>query len=287
MPNRPMRPCKHYGCRELVQSGYCKEHENNNKTKRNKDIDSKRLNANQRGYTYRWQKERLIFLQKNPLCVHCLEAGRLTPANIVDHIVPHKCDTNLFWDKKNNWQALCKKCHDIKTLTEDSDWKNCGTIYYPYNIPKLIIPLNVVCGPIASGKSTYIQNNKGDKDYVIDVDEIISQISGLSIYEADFNIYVDEAIVERNTRLAKLTWHTEYKKVWLAATSASKWQRDYWRDRYQATVYVLETDVDECIKRMNQDKRRHNNNYNLKEKEILIRSWWKKYQRSDDDIIIM
>jgi 5-methylcytosine-specific restriction protein A len=39
-------------------------------------------------------------------------------AVVVDHIIPHKGDKALFWDS-GNWQALCKRCHDVKTATED------------------------------------------------------------------------------------------------------------------------------------------------------------------------
>ena len=39
-------------------------------------------------------------------------------ATVVDHIVPHRGDPKLFWDT-DNWQALCKQCHDHKTMTED------------------------------------------------------------------------------------------------------------------------------------------------------------------------
>ncbi|WP_330848890.1 HNH endonuclease [Mangrovicoccus ximenensis] len=33
------------------------------------------------------------------------------PAQVVDHIQPHRGDQSLFWDV-SNWQALCKCCHD-------------------------------------------------------------------------------------------------------------------------------------------------------------------------------
>ena len=54
------------------------------------------------------------FLRRNPLCVECLKRGRIAPATVVDHIVPHRGDEKLFWDERN-WQALCKACHDRKT----------------------------------------------------------------------------------------------------------------------------------------------------------------------------
>ncbi|MGM9590559.1 MAG: HNH endonuclease signature motif containing protein, partial [Faecousia sp.] len=43
-------------------------------------------------------------------------AGRLTPATVVDHIIPHRGDRKLFWDE-SNWQPLCKDCHNRKTGT--------------------------------------------------------------------------------------------------------------------------------------------------------------------------
>ncbi|WP_233882799.1 HNH endonuclease [Brevibacillus laterosporus] len=42
----------------------------------------------------------------------------LTGATVVDHIVPHKGDKTLFWDRKN-WQPLCEQCHNRKTARED------------------------------------------------------------------------------------------------------------------------------------------------------------------------
>ena len=48
----------------------------------------------------------------------CLQQGRYEKATVVDHITPHKGNQQLFWDR-NNWQPLCKQCHDRKTATED------------------------------------------------------------------------------------------------------------------------------------------------------------------------
>ena len=80
--------------------------------------DSRRGTANQRGYNYKWRKLRGGYLLDHPLCVLCKSEGIITSANIVDHVVPHKGDQKLFWNKRN-WQSLCKRHHDIKTATED------------------------------------------------------------------------------------------------------------------------------------------------------------------------
>lgn len=77
--------------------------------KRRAVADDRRGTAHERGYNARWRKARATFLRRNPLCVEC---GK--PALIVDHIVPHRGDSTLFWDTEN-WAAMCKACHDKKT----------------------------------------------------------------------------------------------------------------------------------------------------------------------------
>lgn len=54
----------------------------------------------------------------NPFCVKCYEEGHITMATVVDHIVPHRGDQKLFWDR-GNWQPLCEHHHNVKTMTED------------------------------------------------------------------------------------------------------------------------------------------------------------------------
>ena len=60
-----------------------------------------------------------MYLAAHPLCEKCLKEGRYTKATVVDHIKPHRGDPKLFWDP-DNWQTLCKRCHDKKTGEFDS-----------------------------------------------------------------------------------------------------------------------------------------------------------------------
>lgn len=59
-----------------------------------------------------WRKARIAFLREHPFCAMCGKALRGADA-VVDHIRPHRGDPVLFWDE-NNWQALCKFCHDSR-----------------------------------------------------------------------------------------------------------------------------------------------------------------------------
>lgn len=104
MPRKPERPCRHPGCAVLSHACYCPAHRK----------QYERASSSARGYGARWRRERERFLRSNPLCVHCRSEGRLVPATVVDHIVPHRGDEKLFWDREN-WQSLCKRCHDQKT----------------------------------------------------------------------------------------------------------------------------------------------------------------------------
>ncbi|MCM3761049.1 HNH endonuclease [Alkalihalobacillus oceani] len=117
MPTKPKKPCRQPGCPELTDKRYCLTHQKKHE----------RGSATSRGYGYKWQKARKQYLKVNPLCVRCIKSGRVTPAKVVDHIIPHRGDQQPFWDV-GNWQALCKKCHDRKTRTEDQ-YQEYG--YYP------------------------------------------------------------------------------------------------------------------------------------------------------------
>ena len=119
MPYKSKHPCSQDGCPKLIPYGqrYCEEHK-----KMHPEV--MRLSST-RGYSSRWRRESKIFLKAHPLCAICQKNGRYTQATVVDHIIPHRGDQTLFWDREN-WQALCKPCHDRKTWTEDK----CPVYHY-------------------------------------------------------------------------------------------------------------------------------------------------------------
>jgi hypothetical protein len=64
-------------------------------------------------------------LKRDPLCVLCIAAGRTPypPSTVVDHVIPHNGNLDLFTDPKN-LRGLCKPCHDRKTATQDGGFGN-------------------------------------------------------------------------------------------------------------------------------------------------------------------
>jgi 5-methylcytosine-specific restriction protein A len=134
MPAHPLRPCRQPGCGALVREkhGLCPAH----LAGARRCTDAKRENANARGYTWQWRKAREHFLRLHPLCecAECRAVGRIMPASVVDHIIPHRGDMALFWDR-SNWQAMSKPCHDRKTARENGGFGNLPAPRPPHARP--------------------------------------------------------------------------------------------------------------------------------------------------------
>lgn len=65
-----------------------------------------------------WVRAARAFKASHPFCVNAHRLlGCTLVTELVDHIVPHRGDTQLFWDMAN-WQPMCRHCHAIKTAAE-------------------------------------------------------------------------------------------------------------------------------------------------------------------------
>ena len=109
MPIAPLKPCSRPSCQNLSTGGMCPKCRPKVKT-----TDTDRKSSSSRGYDRKWGVARLRYLARHPLCVECEQAGRIKPATVVDHIIPHKGDKKLFW-LVSNWQSLCRFHHNSKT----------------------------------------------------------------------------------------------------------------------------------------------------------------------------
>ena len=55
-------------------------------------------------------------LSRNPLCAACLSKNIVTQAEHIDHVIPHRRDSDRFM--VNLFQGLCAPCHTQKTRLE-------------------------------------------------------------------------------------------------------------------------------------------------------------------------
>lgn len=102
-----IRLCTQPGCpREATYRGRCGEHA--------RPLNRER-SPRRRGYGSRWDRIARGVLRAEPLCRTCKGEGKVTAADLVDHIVA-KVDGGS--DQRENLQPLCRPCHGIKTSAE-------------------------------------------------------------------------------------------------------------------------------------------------------------------------
>ena len=72
-----------------------------------------------------WQRLRLMVLKDEPFCRYCAELKKITPAEMVDHILPVKDRPDLAF-VYDNLQPLCRDCHDSVKRREEATGKRIG-----------------------------------------------------------------------------------------------------------------------------------------------------------------
>lgn len=94
-------------------SGFCQAHK---RPAPGSFADPSRGSRHERGYGTAWDKLRKVVLQRDRgLCQPCLQAGRVTVATHVDHVVPKSQGGT---DDESNLRAICRPCHQAKTDQE-------------------------------------------------------------------------------------------------------------------------------------------------------------------------
>lgn len=232
--------------------------------------------------TAAWQRLRSAHIAKEPMCVECAARGIVRAVAIVDHKRPHQGDTALFYDSAN-LVSLCKPHHDVIKQREEVAAGYHGAFQHrPEWLRPSIIPLTIVCGPPASGKSTYVSERAGKRDMVIDLDVIASGLAQSSLHGWDRAKWLGPAIRLRNAMLGELSKPNRYDAAWLILSAAKPEHRQWWADKMQpASVVVLEAPAAVCMERVRADAER-----NREATFEAIGKWWSAYGRRDGDVIV-
>ena len=243
-------------------------------TKKHKPFNDRQGSAHSRGYTHKWREARLVWLASNPLCVHCQAQGRITTANEVDHIIPHRGDNDLFWDT-NNWQSLCKRCHGRKSSLEAND----KGLYVPDTLLAPPQPVYLVCGPSGAGKTTYAQQHATQLDLIIDLDIIKARLSDTPIHETPEK-HTKPALMERNRMLATLHNRSDIERVFFIVSAGRTTDRRQWVELLKPRqVIILATPPEICRQRLKE--RKHAKHY-----INAMQQWWQDYERQPFDEVI-
>ena len=252
--------------------------------------------------TARWQRRREQQLREEPLCRIHRERGEIVPATVADHIQRHAGDPEKFWT--GELQSLCAPCHDSAKQSEErlgyskeigaNGWPvderhpfHAGaaakprSLWFPSDLlwPKGLLPsalpLTIVCGPPASGKSTYVQERAASHDVVIDLDTIAQELCGDARTE-DRNTR-RRALEERNSRLRALAGErVDGRRAWFITTAALADTRRQWASMLRPeSVIVLATPMTTCLDRVKADEQR---NRHRGEQTEAIERWWRDYK---------
>lgn len=248
-----------------------------NRKPRARAPDTQRPNAHQRGYCSKGWKaaRREVLLRDGYQCQACGALVHGKRAH-VDHII-RKADGA--GDEIAGLQTLCASCHAKKTIREtNGDAKPETWSLHPKWMPRACIPVTLVCGPPASGKSTYVEQNKRATDLVIDLDVIASGMAGTTLHAWGMK-WLGGAVRKRNEILANLHKPDakKHRMAWLIVSEPKAEDRQWWVDRLGATrVVVMEVGVSTCEARMLTDPERSSRCGAPSE-------WWQAYTRRHGD----
>lgn len=183
-------------------------------------------------------------LQIFPICAECRKQGRVKATEVIDHIVPLAAGGE---DDDSNCQGLCFDHHAEKTALESNSYAAAN---HPDWLEPSAIPLTIVCGPPASGKTTYVNERAGPFDTIICFDTILAGLAPAykhwtgSLTSDLFN----KAVRLRNSKLANLSRATS-GRAWFIISAPTQAERDWWQQKLGGETLLLHPGADECKRR--------------------------------------
>jgi 5-methylcytosine-specific restriction endonuclease McrA len=235
---------------------------------------ARKQTTTERGYGWHWQQVRLGVLRNEPLCRFCSEQGLVVVAAEVDHI-----DGNSHNNDLENLRPLCRVCHLRRTAEDQAFGK---MMWRPNWLKPSLVPLHIVCGPPASGKSYFVRRHAGPNDLVMDLDEIASKLSGQPGHSWDRVQWLTPAIRARNEMLGDIARRTDWPAAWLVVSEAKGLNRQWWADTVKPERIVLMTTPKQiCVQRARLDADR-----NQRGTEMIIEKWFANFtSRRGDELV--
>ena len=256
---------------------------------RDRERQALRPSPAERGYDDEWRVARKLHLLANPMCTvpSCTRS-----ATDVDHVVSIAERPELRLDP-SNFRSMCHEHHAQRTA-RDQGFARTGSLNavnapqrgasHPTWLGPSVVPITVVCGPPASGKSAFVQERAGARDLILDLDVIASMITMRPIYQAPASAR-DAALRWRNQHLKLCSIRRAWPSAWLIVSEPKAPWREWWATTLKPTrVVVIEAPADACLARIWADDRRP---------EMVkcvhadaVTQWWADYSRRDADVVL-
>lgn len=184
-------------------------------------------------------------LDAEPLCRKCNERGIVRAATVPDHIQPLALGGD---DSDDNVQCLCEDCHADKTATEAAHLFAASN--HPDWLRPSAIPLTIVAGPPASGKTTYVAERAKPDDLVICLDTIMQTLRpGFRHWDGGLDSsLLNRAVRVRNEQLGSLS-RRQHGRVWFIVSAPSEAERQWWHGKLGGELVLLHPGAAECKRR--------------------------------------
>lgn len=184
-------------------------------------------------------------LRDEPLCRKCKERGIVRAATVPDHIQPLALGGD---DSDDNIQCLCEDCHADKTSMEAAHLFAASN--HPDWLRPSAIPLTIVAGPPASGKTTYVAERAHPDDVVICLDTIMQQLRpGYEHWQGGLDSsLLNRAVRVRNEQLGGLS-RRKHGRAWFIVSAPSPSERAWWHGKLGGELVLLHPGADECKRR--------------------------------------
>lgn len=204
---------------------------------------------------------------------------------------PHYCQTKPYVDCDCHdfaWgtDRLCK--HLIAALRYEKEPLIAAADEVAGNLKPVRLKTTLICGPVASGKSSYVRQHAQRGDLVWDLDEVVRTLTfGLGIHEISVTTReivrrVRTTIIEEIAKAAHNP-KNELERAWIIWSLPKAHVRSAMANKLNAEVVVFECPVQQCIEHAKKDERPDAFIARVERDAI---KWWDLYSRADEDQII-
>lgn len=154
---------------------------------------------------------------------------------------------------------------------------------HPNWIAPSLIPVHLVCGPPAAGKSRFVQERASAADLILDLDAIVAELSDEPLtHEWDAAQWLAPALAQRNARLAALSKPSQWQQCWFIVGEPKPQARLWWRTTLgPGTTYVILTPPSVCVARLATDPLR-----NPARQSRVVSAWWRAYRPAHGDTLV-
>lgn len=130
-----------------------------------------------------------------------------------------------------------------------------------------------VYGSPCSGKNTFVNEIKGNSDFIVDIDLIWQCITGSDLYRKPKALN-ENAFTMRNMLFDMVkTRAGKWERAFVITGGAVKGERERQIELLGAEPIFIDTDKETCLKRLANDKNRDYNEWSK-----YINAWWADYQ---------